>query len=232
MASFYRSLRADIGGGRPITNKINDDTVIEDTAILDVERNYVPATTGSDFLLATKNTLGYLARIPFLVRAMPGATFVACVRDPYSTIASWKGTFAHLREAAPRFRKGFAGDKLMRPAAQERLEAMARTGSTELRRALLWAHLALLILEDRGVFAHVFRYEDFVIDPAAQLQMLLGQVPQAPPFRLRQPLKPSQPRASRVCNLTAADIEAIQSVCAETASAFGYDVSSPAPPVA
>ncbi len=227
MASFYRSLRTDIGNGHPITNKIIDGTVIEDTAVLDVEKSYVPPITGTDFLLATKNTLGYLARIPFLVRAMPDATFVACVRDPYSTIASWKGTFAHLREAAPRFRKGFVGDKLMRPTAQQRLEVMARTESIELRRALLWTHLALLIIEDIGVFAHIFRYEDFVINPLAQLQMLLHRIPKAPPLRLRQPLEPSQPRASRAGNLTPADVEAIQSVCAEVATALGYDVSFP-----
>jgi hypothetical protein len=228
MASCYRFLRDEIRNGRPVKNKIADGKVIEDTAVIDLETSYVPAISSSDFLLATKNTLGYLARLRFLAQALPEAVFVACVRHPFTTIASWKGTFHHLREAAPQgFRKGFLGDEMMRPAAQERLQDMAHTPSFELRRALLWNHLALLILEDRAVFSRVFRYEDFVVDPGSQLRSLLEAAPGAPPFRVAQPLTTSQPRTNRADNLTPADLDAIRSVCTETAAALGYDLEVP-----
>ncbi len=225
MAACYRCLRDAICNGRPVRNKIADGKVIEDTAVIDMETSYVPTISTSDFLLATKNTLGYLARLPFLAQALPEAVFAACVRHPFTTIASWKSTFHHLREAAPQgLRKGFLGDEMMRPAAQERLQVMAHTPSVELRRALLWNHLALLILEDRAVFSRVFRYEDFVVDPGGQLRSLLAATPGAPPFRLAQPLAASRPRTNRADNLTSADLDAIRSVCTETAAAFDYDL--------
>lgn len=225
MASYYHSLRRAIIDRRPIVNKLVDGKVIEDTAVVDSEQSYIPHIDGDSFLLATKNTLGYLARLRFLSEALPDALFVACVRNPYSTIASWKETFPHLREADPRgFRKGFLGDPLMRPPARHRLQAMAEEVSPEVRRALFWNHLALLILEDRPVFSGIFRYEEFSLDPGSQLSSFLGSVNGAAPHRPNVTIERSSPRMQRARNLGPRDIDAVRSICTDTAALFGYDL--------
>jgi len=228
MAAYYGMLRARIATGSPITNKLYNGDVIEDTAVIDNEESYVPSISGPAFLLATKNTLGYLARLRFLAKALPGATFVACVRNPYFTIASWIQTFPHLREASPHnFRKGFAGDLLMRPVAQERLRAMADIAAPETRRALLWNHLAHLILEDKSIFATICRYEDLVESPAKILEEIFDKTPGSPPFKPRGIQHKAEPSTGRIGALSPSDFHTIRSICSEAAAAFGYSLDKP-----
>src|SRR5438105_11980742 len=93
LATFHHRLRQDIAAGKPVENKLHEGRLIEDTAVVFKEELYVPPVSSAAFLLATKNTLAYLARLPYLRLAMPDAAIVACVRHPFDTIASWKGTF-------------------------------------------------------------------------------------------------------------------------------------------
>ncbi|HPJ97822.1 MAG TPA: sulfotransferase, partial [Syntrophales bacterium] len=99
VATYYRNVRKDILDGHPVKNKISGNRVIEDTAVEDKRSDYCPNVSTPDFILGTKNTLAYLTRLEVLTRSMPQAHIVACVRNPFDTIASWKSTFAHLREA-------------------------------------------------------------------------------------------------------------------------------------
>jgi hypothetical protein len=226
MPRYYAELRSDIMAGRPIVNKIRDGRFIEDTAEGIHEERYVPAVSGPGFLLATKNTLAYLARLPLLEQSMPGVTCVACIRNPVDTVASWKGTFDHLSAATARnFRAGFVGDQLLSAVARDRLAEIDAAPRIERRRALLWRHLALLI-EEAGVFVKaVIRYERVVTDPERTLRGLLASIPAAPPLVPVQPFAPSEVRTRRVSSLTADDLAAIRDVCAEVAARFGYDLA-------
>lgn len=230
MSLYYRHLREVIREGRPITNKVSNGRLIEDTAVIDQQGDYVPDILGPHFLLGTKNTLAYLARLPYLAMALPGAVFVACVRHPLATIASWKTTFPHLQDIDVRtLPKGILGDPLLRPAANERLAEIAATRTPELRRALFWRHLAMQLLEERALFATIVAYEKFVTDPEGQFQLLFAHVPESVPFRLRRPLSKSSARTQRLSCLTRRDVEAVRSVCTESAACFGYDIDHPLP---
>lgn len=224
--SYYRQVRADVLAGRPIVNKIRDGRLIEDTARGIHEDRYVPAVTGPGFLLATKNTLAYLARLPLLERSMPGATCVACIRSPVDTVASWKGTFGHLAAADVRhFRVGFLGDELLGSEARGRVAEIEAMSGLELRRALLWRHLALLLEESRKFVGPVVHYERLVTDPEGTLRGVLGRVASAPPFFPVQPFMSSQVRRERAAGLSRDDLAAIRDVCADVAGRFGYDVA-------
>lgn len=228
MKRYYAGLRASILEGRPVLNKISDGRLIEDTAIVCTDEPYIPVVSSPVFLLATKNTLGYLARLRNLALAMADAVRFACIRNPFDTIASWKGTFGHLSGAAVRgFRRGYYGDHMLRDSAQRRLERIDAEHRVEVKRALLWAHLATLILEDRDTLAHVVRYEDFTIDPERMLQRMLYRIPGSSAFVSERPFQPSKVRRNRLADLTKHDIVAIRRECRETAEVFGYDVNAP-----
>lgn len=223
LAEYYANLRADILAGRPVVNKIHEGKLIEDTADINQDELYTPAVSTPNFLLATKNTLMYLARLPQIAHVMPEASIVACVRNPFDTIASWKGSFGHLAGAAvENFRVGYLGDHGLSEAAQDRLAEIAGTAEPELKRALLWRHLAELILENRSLL-HVVRYEDIVADPERQLKILFRHFGDIFEFQPIQPFKPSSISRKRSANLTPDDIQAIRRTCSETAAAFGYN---------
>src|SRR5436190_20410965 len=99
LRTFYRDLRRDILAGRPIVNKLLDGEVVEDTAVSQRRRRYQPQVASADFVLAIKNTREFLSRLDAIREVMPSARVAACVRNPFDTIASWKGSFHHLRDA-------------------------------------------------------------------------------------------------------------------------------------
>ena len=98
VATFYRDVRRDVLAGRAVRNKLVGGKVTEDTTRANQQVPYTPKVTGEDFVLGVKATIPFLSRLPHLRRVMPHARFVACVRNPFDTIASWKTTFADLRE--------------------------------------------------------------------------------------------------------------------------------------
>jgi len=227
MPRYYARLRDDILAGRPIANKMRDGRLIEDTAREAGLERYVPTVRGAGFLLATKNTLAYLARLPLLARSMPDATCIACIRHPVDTVASWKDTFSHLSTVAVRdFSAGFLGDERLTAAGRERVAEIAATPRVETRRALLWRHLALLIEEAGSFIGTVVRYERLVTDPAGTVRGLLESVPNAPPFEPVEPFRPSRVRGERAAALGPDDRAAIHEVCADVARRFGYDAGA------
>ncbi len=112
----------------------------------------------------------------------------------------------------------------MSEPARHRLEEIAQTRDNETRRAFLWRHLALLLHENRHLFAKIFRYEELVQAPEEQLRAFLEGVPRSPRFRLRQPLSASCPRKARVNNLTQKEAALITDICSDSARLFGYDL--------
>ncbi|HET9579251.1 MAG TPA: sulfotransferase [Usitatibacter sp.] len=221
VALYYRDLRRDVLDGKPIRNKLHNGEFIEDTARIDTVEEYRAVVTRPDFLVGTKNTLAYLARLPQVHRALPDAGIVACVRHPLDTIASWKSTFAHLANADLEGQVlGHSGDPMMSALQRERLAEMAATSHLPLRRALMWRYLAEIVLEHRDRIA-VLRYEDVVADPAAAVRRVFAAVPGM--FDAPMPAwKASSPRSNRAV-LDAQDLAAIRGICAQTAADFGYE---------
>lgn len=221
VATHYRDLRRDILMGKPIQNKLHNGEFIEDTAVVDVVNDYLPSVSRPDFLLATKNTLAYLARLPQLRRAMPDSVIVLCVRNPLDTIASWKTTFNHLSSAdVSRFPVGNPQDDKLSLPERQRLDEISGTPSLALRRALLWRHLAEFILgnRDRILLLH---YEEVVAQPASALQTILAAANGAVKLKAGCQVLPSAIRTKRD-QLDEEDMRAIRSVCGQVAAELGY----------
>lgn len=220
MPILYREWRRRIVAREPIDNKVVAGQIVDDTAVTDVRVPHVADVEGDDFVLWTKNTLAYSARLPQLADVMPDAAVVACVRHPFDTIASWIGTFPHLRDAdVDRFPLGGPADILLAEQQRRDLAAIRVCGDQPLRRALLWRHLAgMLLSRQRDLF--IVRYEDLTADPHGQLACFLGPAFRPPPEHTIPALAPR----SRRDTLSAADIEAIADVCVEPAAGLGYDL--------
>lgn len=224
IACYHDEIRRRILDGLPIKNKVEGGLPVEDTAKLDVRQDYCPQVLDENFVLGTKNTLAYISRLGDLRRALPRAVLVACVRHPMDTIASWVNSFDHLATARVEdFPVGGINDRWLSGAHKERLQAIRDTSSLALRRALLWAHLAGLLLE-YGDGLLVIRYEDLVTRPGDILVRILET------GMKRSDLCPGIPSPipssihSHRESLTDADHEAIHAICAPVAMEFGYSM--------
>lgn len=223
---LHADLRARIDAGEAIPNKLDEHGALtEDTAVQETLASYRPSLRSRPWVLATKNTLAYMARLEGILRVMPDARVVACVRHPLDTLASWKGTFAHLASGDPSaLPVGGLADPFLPSHLRDGLSAIARLADPATRRAAWWCLLAEEILRWRDRI-EIVRYEDLVVDPGRQLQRLLG--PLVGMAGSPGPgLLPSAVRTTRRQMLDEADWRAVASLCAGTAEAFGYDCVS------
>ncbi len=169
-----------------------------------------------DFTLWTKNTLAYLNRLPHLLEAMPEATFIACVRHPADTIASWSRTFPHLRDAdVEKFPIGHPMDPFLSSEQREELAEIAACHELPRRRALLWNYLTSIILQNRARLV-VVRLEDLARNPQFFLKNALATSASlnASPFYALQSLCPN--------------VEILEETCSPIAEEFGYAFGEPA----
>lgn len=227
---LHADLRARVDAGEAVPNKLDArGELTADTALHDARAPYRPQLRDAHWLLATKNTLAYLARLDGILRLMPQARVLACVRHPLDTLASWKGTFAHLAQGDPSaLPVGGLADPYLPAHLRQGLEALLQLEEPAMRRAAWWSLLANEILRWRGR-VEVVRYEDLVAEPAATIRRALGPLgPMA--GEPATPLQPSVARAARRSALDAADCQAVASLCAGVAEAFGYDCTTPSPP--
>jgi hypothetical protein len=216
---FYRDTRRAIAKGASIENKLLDGEVVQDTARYQVRHRYTPTVAGKDFVLAVKNTREFLCRLEAVRRVMPATRVVACVRNPVDTIASWKGSFVHLRDADI---SSFLGDP-RRPwlaeAQQAELERIAAVADPAVRRASWWRFFAVLVLRARAEIV-VVDYDELVRDPMTVLARILRDYR---PGQLRRPVRPAIPHGRREL-LGKDDWRAIRAICAETAAELDLDV--------
>jgi hypothetical protein len=219
IARYYRDIRREVLEGEAIENRVKDGRLVDDTRSDDLRAYHRPEVSRDDFLLGTKNTLAYLARIPVLRRALPTAPIVVCVRHPLDTIASWKGSFAHLREVDfTRFPVSYTDHALLTWRQRERLREIEDTTSLGERRALLWSYLSELVLEHRDRLL-VLRYEDLVADPKGQLQRILSAVPGFSWAPVRADALKARARREL---LDDEDIRAVGDLCTSQAEELGY----------
>lgn len=214
LAVFHQDLRRHILEGHPIENKIKDGQLIEDTAVIDERNLYYPQVSCHNFLLCTKNTLAYMARIPQLRQVLPHMPIVACFRNPFDTIASWKTTFSHLQQAdVINFPVGHLADPFLTTWQRQRLQQIATTPELALKRALLWAYLAeILLVYQKDIIW--LPYETLVTQPMQTLTKILERVPNIPTLYPSEKIVASSVRQKRDL-LTTEDIEAIHDVCGQ-----------------
>ena len=234
MPLFYQELRRDILDGHPVQNKLNNGSPVEDTALCDERSAYLPPVFRPDFLLVTKNTLAYMARLPQLKSVMPHAPIFASVRHPLDAIGSWKKTFPHLKYAdVDKFPVGGLGDLHLTGYQQRRLQDIAETDDVRLKRAFLWRHLAELILENQHLL-EILQYETLVAEPLNSLKRMLricrsrvygiGWL-QRNKISASAPIGSSAPRLSRAA-LSIDERQMIADICGDAAAALGYEFPS------
>jgi hypothetical protein len=220
VARLFRDIRRDILAGKPIRNKLKDGAVTEDTSVAGEVGWYTPKVAAGDFVLGIKATVAFLSRLPALRTVMPNARFVACVRNPIDTIASWKSTFAHLANAnVEGVNVGNSSDPWITGMQRRELIAIAAIPDAASRRAAWWRYLADLILESRDQLV-LIRYEDLVRKPRDILREIIGDWPAG---EARETIEPSTARRRREI-LDGDDLAAIRGLCADSARKLGIDL--------
>lgn len=222
--TLHDELRRRIDAGEAVDNKLTQSgELVEDTALADARVPWRPKLRNAKWVLGTKNTLAYMARLEGILRLMPGARVVLCVRHPLDTLASWKGTFAHLAAGDPtHVPVGGLGDPFLPRQLAAGLRIVADMPEAPYRRAAWWRLLAgeVLRFRDRVV---IVRYEDLVADPACELGRALGPLA-AFAGGPRAALVPSAVRTWRRASLDNADRDAVATQCKDVLDYFGYDV--------
>lgn len=214
LSDYYKNTRNRINNSQPITNKIANGRFIEDTNKVDTRTSYSPIVDTTDFILGTKNTLIYLNTLDRITRSLPNIVLIACVRNPYDTIASWcKVSFQHIRNVTPDFLLEYTtGDE------KESISEILQITDIAIRYATWWNHLAKIILRNSSRFL-IINYENMVRDPEATLTRIFTAM--SLQARMRQTLQPSTPRNHS--NVLSDDmILAINTICMDSAKTLGY----------
>ena len=214
LSHYYAFIRERIIKGQPVANKIINGAFIEDTNTVDVRTAHTPRIDNSGFLLGTKNTLVYLNTLERIYRHLPKAAFIACVRHPYDSIASWsKVSFPHIRNAEPRFLLNYVDGR-----EKQAIEKILQTPELAVRYAMWWDYLATIIANHSSRLI-LIRYEEMVANPHDTLTRIYQTI--SSPRELKQPVKPSAPRHHQ--NALDKDIiAAINKHCKDSAALLGY----------
>jgi hypothetical protein len=221
LGTYLRRLRADVVDGRPVTNKLVDGRITEDTAIDQTVVADVVTVEDTGFVLGVKNTLAFLHHLDRIRTVLPEARVAICVRDPADTLASWAGTFPHLREvdlwARPH---AHPDDPHLSATARARIAEIMAVDDLAWRRAHHWAFLAELVRRQVGRSGVIIvRYDDLVTDPHGTVARLTDGWPVGAP---RDDIEPSRIRGRR-SRLSDEERRAIRAVCAPAAAALGLD---------
>lgn len=168
----------------------------------------------ADVIVALSSPLVFACRLDALKRVLPQARFVACVRNPFDTIAQWKSgeTWARIRatiivlaESAAKWLPAEDAGQLRRIAS---LDAPAE------QRAAVWWWLAQRLL-DHSHAVTIVRYADWVSDRQAVLDGLLRGLR---PGRILPAVADDTAGAQA---LDAADQQAIRAICLQAATELG-----------
>jgi len=171
--------------------------------------------------LATKNTLGYLPRLPQILAAFPQATIFIVVRNPFATIASWM-TSPDLEEAGVMEEDEFAGldSPFLSEEQRQQLFELQRINDPAMKRAAYWGYFAGLA-NTHAEQVHIFRYEDMIENPAAVLKYAHARL--FPGIDLELPdinLHHQERQAQEMLNEW--DKECIRTICGNKAVVFDY----------
>ncbi|MFH0907217.1 MAG: sulfotransferase [bacterium] len=196
MAAYYRDIR----------RRVLDGELVASTAD-GVAR--LPRVDAADFILGTRNTAALLPRLGAALHILPDARFIVVVRNPFDTVASWKGNALDPVDLC----------SFLEPADEEKQAHVAGVADLSERFARWWLFLAEIVLRRRDRVILV-RYEDLVVHPMRELcRMLAG-------WRAGRPVERIRPSASRSRAelLDDSDREVIRAICGEAARELGVPV--------
>lgn len=224
LATYHLDLRRDILEGKAIENKVDGNEVVTDTKVIDSRQFYRPMVSHERFVLMTKNTLAYLARIEKIHSVMPHATLFACIRHPVDTVMSWEGSFPHLANVTlAEWPIGGLCDDGLTGWRRGTLQKIERQEHPLVKRALLWNYLARLII-DSSHLLNIIRYENLVSDPMSTVAAMHELITGRQPSGYSNEIKRSVPRV--YANAIAAEQRDIVSrVCCQTAWELGYVIN-------
>lgn len=166
---------------------------------------------GAGFV-AIRCELAFLCRPDALRQALPQARIVACVRNPFDTIATWKARPHTVLETAVASAME-SGRRWLAPEAFAHMERIAAVRDAAEQRAAWWWWLAQRLLE-RIDDLTIVRFEDGTSNRRAQARALLThtELPRV------GDVSTSSARAE---GLDERDCQAIRAICMQAAAALG-----------
>jgi hypothetical protein len=199
IGTFLRDTRGDLMAAQPYAAPGVDSAP------------HTPRVLNDDFVLALKSELPVLCRLDAVRRVLPEACFVACIDDPFATIAAWKEGDAALRDADV---ASLASASLTQSDCK-RLQDIATSSDPAERRAMLWWWLAQRLLEQaRGVV--ILNRHDLMADRKGSLRAVLQGL-DAGEMRVLA----AEPRARSLQALDDRDRQAIRAICSQAAAELG-----------
>jgi lipopolysaccharide biosynthesis glycosyltransferase len=214
----WKKWRKDFEEKRLIPDNVASEKIASSR---DSVRDSLQPGRNSNFVLATKHTLGYLPRLNSILATFPQATVFIVVRNPFETIASWMAA-PSLRETTVIEQDEFAGiaSPFLSEAQRQPLLEVQRLNDPAMKRAGLWEYFAGLV-DTHAEGVHVFRYEDMIENPAAVLKFAYEKLFPGLDCELPEITLNYQERKAHGM-LTAWDQECIRAICGNKAVAFDY----------
>jgi hypothetical protein len=218
LPAHYQLLRKKINKKIPIHNKLKEGKVTEDTAVHEEMHMYVPKVKNKEFVLGIKNNVAYLSHLDRIRNVMPDAKIIMCVRNPYDTIASWKVSFPHLRDAEIEKRPiGHPEDPWLPESIRIELRKIAAEKDLSVKRALVWNYFAERIIDQLPKGAGLVRYSDVVTNP---MQVIKDNFSDWDFGDQVEPIEASTVR-SKTSVLDEHDLKAIEQYCSKSAKILG-----------
>jgi hypothetical protein len=202
VAAFLRDARGDLVARRPIAPG-------GDAAL------YTRRVLNHDFVLALKSELPLLCRLDALKRVLPQARFVACIDNPFDTIAAWKNGDAALRDADVAKLAGNLLTHSLTPSESAALQDIAACSDPAERRAMLWWWLAQRLLEQAHGVVMLHRHET-IADRRGSLRKVLQGLHAG-----RARALPAEASARSMQALDDRDRQAIRAICSQAAAELG-----------
>jgi hypothetical protein len=168
-----------------------------------------------DFVLALKSELPLLCRLDALKRVLPQARFVACIDNPFDTIAAWKNGEVALRDADVAKLAGGLAAYSLTPSESAALQDIAACNDPAERRAMLWWWLAQRLLEQAHGVLLLHRHET-IADRRGSLRRVLQGLNAG-----RSRALPTEASARSMPGLDDRDRQAIRAICSQAAAELG-----------
>jgi len=163
-------------------------------------------------VVAMRCELSFLSPAGAVSRALPQARMLACVRDPFATIADWKRQ-PHAEMNAAIAWTIASGESWLTPEAFAQLGRIARLDDIAEQRATWWWWLAQRLL-DRIDDWTIVRFEGEIVARETQARALMGGT-----YALQT--RASSQSAPHTSVLDDGDRQAIRAICMQAAAGLG-----------
>lgn len=165
-------------------------------------------------ILAVKSELGFLCRLNALKRLCPDAHLVACVRDPFCTIATWKASRDDAAIEAAMV--AMLNAVWLSRHDADQLRQIASMAEPAEKRAAYWWWLAQRLLDNaQGV--KIVRHDALAQFPGKQLASILGEARLSGLTMKRS----DQAEQDAAATLDDRDRQAIRAICLQAALELG-----------